>query len=320
MKVLVTGGAGFVGSHLAERLLREGHEVHALDDFNDYYDPRLKRENWRLVQKTGNGRAHLHEFNFCDGWATENLFKAVKFDLVHHLAARAGVRQSLLEPKLYVDTNIHGTLNLLDCARRFGKPKFIFCSSSSVYGLNAKVPFAETDPVTAPAAPYAATKIGAEALCHAYAHLYGMEIAVARLFNVYGPRQRPDTAIRIFTGLMLADKPIQLFGDGTLRRDYTYVDDIVDGLMRIAGADLKFEIFNLGDSRTIAVNELIALIEKATGKQARVERKPPQAGDVPITFADISKSQRMLGYKPKVLIEEGVERYVRWHREELEKG
>jgi UDP-glucuronate 4-epimerase len=287
-----------------------------LDDFNDYYDPRLKRENWRQVSRLGGERARLHEFNFCDGWATENLFREVKFDQVFHLAARAGVRHSLLEPKIYVDTNVHGTLNLLDCARRFGRPKFVFGSSSSVYGLNTKVPFCESDPVLLPAAPYAATKIGAEAMCHAYHHLYGMEVIIARFFNVYGPRQRPDTAIRIFTQAMLRDEPIQLFGDGTLRRDYTYVDDIVDGLMAIGERQFGFEIFNLGDCRTISINDLIAIIEGALGKKARVERKPPQAGDVPITYADITKSRRLLGYEPRVPIEDGVRRFVDWFRNE----
>jgi UDP-glucuronate 4-epimerase len=300
MKVLVTGGAGFIGSHVVEALLKRGEDVTALDDFNDFYDPALKRRNVagfpRVIEADIRGT-----------------LPAERFDAIIHLAARAGVRPSLAQPRLYTDVNVLGTQNLLEFARHSGVKKFVFASSSSVYGINEKVPFSEADPIFNPISPYAATKLAGEALCHVYHHLYGLDIVCLRFFTVYGPRQRPDLAIRKFTAAILAGQPIEVFGDGSTRRDYTHIDDIVPGVLAALDRPLGFEIINLGESRTVELRELIALLEKATGKTARIRRLPPQPGDVPVTFADITKARRLLDYNPRVPIEEGIARFVDWY-------
>lgn len=312
--LLITGGAGFIGSHLVDRLLATDVErVTVIDDFNDFYDPSIKRDNIREHLK--DPRYSLNEVDIRNRAALEQVFKTNNFDCVVHLAARAGVRPSLSEPQLYTETNINGTLNLLELARSSNIKQFVFGSSSSVYGINAKVPFSEDDPIRQPISPYAATKGAGELLCHTYSHLYGLRCVCLRFFTVYGPRQRPDLAIHKFAKLISERKPIPVFGDGTTRRDYTYVDDIIDGVM--AAIDYKqsnYEVINLGESRTVELNELISLLEKQLDTHAIIDRQPPQPGDVPQTFADISKARTLLGYQPKTQIEEGLHRFVEWFR------
>ena len=312
--VLVTGGAGFIGSHLVARLLAEGQwRVTVLDDFNDFYDPALKRRN--VSAHLGREEFALREADIRDRAALEEIFKETKFDVVVHLAARAGVRPSLAEPVLYTETNINGTVNLLELAREHGVRQFVFGSSSSVYGENEKVPFAEEDPVFKPISPYAATKAAGELLCHTYSHLFGLRCICLRFFTVYGARQRPDLAIHKFARLISEGKPIPVFGDGTTRRDYTFVDDIVAGVR--AAMDYEgsvYEVVNLGGSRTVELRELIALLERELGRKAVIDRQPPQPGDVPQTYADVSKARRLLGYDPQTPIEEGIRRFVEWFK------
>jgi len=312
--LLVTGGAGFIGSHFVDRLLATDVErVVVVDDFNNFYDPTIKHDNIRNHLK--DPRYSIWEVDIRDRVALEPLFEQANFDCVVHLAARAGVRPSLSEPQLYTETNINGTLNLLELARQHGIKQFVFGSSSSVYGINAKVPFSEDDPIRQPISPYAATKGAGELLCHTYSHLYGLRCVCLRFFTVYGPRQRPDLAIHKFAKLISQGKPIPVFGDGKTRRDYTYVDDIIDGLMAAIDYDQSsYEVINLGESRTVELNELISLLEKELDTQATIDRQPPQPGDVPQTFADISKARALLGYNPKTPIEEGLRRFVEWFR------
>jgi len=314
--VLVTGGAGFIGSHLVARLLGEGGwRVVVVDDFNDFYEPALKRRN--VAPYEGRDDFRLHEADIRDRAAVEEVFEATRFDVIVHLAARAGVRPSLAEPVLYTETNINGTVNLLEAARARGVRQFVFGSSSSVYGENEKVPFAEDDPVFKPISPYAATKAAGELLCHTYSHLFGLRCVCLRFFTVYGARQRPDLAIHKFARLISAGKPIPVFGDGTTRRDYTYVDDIISGVRAAMDYEASdYEVFNLGESRTVSLSELIALLERELGSKAVVDRQPAQPGDVPQTFADISKARRLLGYDPRTPIEEGIRRFVEWFGEE----
>ena len=313
-KFLITGGAGFIGSHLVDRLLATDVEsVTVIDDFNDFYDPSIKHNN--IQDHLKDSRYSIHEIDIRDRAALEQLFKGNHFDCVVHLAARAGVRPSLSEPQLYTETNINGTLNLLELAREHNIRQFVFGSSSSVYGINAKVPFSEDDPIRQPISPYAATKGAGELLCHTYSHLYGLRCVCLRFFTVYGPRQRPDLAIHKFAKLISSGKPIPVFGDGTTRRDYTYVDDIIDGVMAAISYDkTDYEVFNLGESRTVELNDLISLLEKELDAHAIIDRQPPQPGDVPQTFADISKARALLGYDPKTQIEDGLRRFVEWFR------
>ena len=312
--LLITGGAGFIGSHLVDRLLATGVEhVTVIDDFNDFYDPSIKRDNIREHLK--DPRYSINDVDIRDRAALEQVFKANNFDCVVHLAARAGVRPSLSEPQLYTETNINGTLHLLELVRSSNIKQFVFGSSSSVYGINAKVPFSEDDPIRQPISPYAATKGAGELLCHTYSHLYGLRCVCLRFFTVYGPRQRPDLAIHKFAKLISERKPIPVFGDGTTRRDYTYVDDIIDGVMAAINYDQSnYEVINLGESRTVELNELISLLEKELDSHAIIDRQPQQPGDVPQTFADISKARALLGYHPKTQIEEGLHRFVEWFR------
>ena len=312
--VLVTGGAGFIGSHLVARLLAEGGwRVVVLDDFNDFYDPALKRRN--VEPHLGREEFELHEADIRDRAALDEVFKGTQFDCIVHLAARAGVRPSLAEPVLYTETNINGTVNLLELARAHGVRQFVFGSSSSVYGENEKVPFAEDDPVNRPISPYAATKAAGELLCHTYSHLFGLRSVCLRFFTVYGARQRPDLAIHKFARLISEGKPIPVFGDGTTRRDYTYVDDIIAGVRAAMDYDASdYEVVNLGGSRTVSLSELIALLERELGQKAIINRQPPQPGDVPRTFADVSKARLLLGYDPQTPIEEGIRRFVEWYK------
>jgi len=313
MNFLVTGGAGFIGSHVCERLLRDGHRVWAFDDLNDFYDPLLKRANLRDIQALAKPFEFIHG-DVCDAAALATLFGSVKFDQVIHLAARAGVRPSLALPALYQRVNVEGTVNILEVARKNGVKKITLASSSSVYGVNAKVPFSESDPIFSPVSPYAASKLACEALGHTWHHLYQMDVAMVRFFTVYGPRQRPDLAIHKFTQLIDAGLPIPVFGDGSTARDHTHVADIVEGVIACTQRDFGFEIFNLGESQTVKLSELIILIENALGKKAVIDRQPLQPGDVPITFADISKARKLLGYQPQVKVEKGIPLFVDWFR------
>jgi UDP-glucuronate 4-epimerase len=315
--VLVTGGAGFIGSHLVDRLLGTNVEqITVVDDFNNFYAPEIKHENIREHLK--DPRYKLAEADIRDRAAIERVFNQTRFDCLVHLAARAGVRPSLKDPQLYAETNINGTLNLLELARHHGIRQFVFGSSSSVYGINAKVPFSEDDPIRQPISPYAATKAASELLCHTYSHLYGLRCICLRFFTVYGPRQRPDLAIHKFAKLISEGKPIPVFGDGTSRRDYTYIDDIIDGVVAAIDYDQSpYEVINLGESRTVELIELIALLEKELGTKATIDRQPPQPGDVPQTFADITKARALLGYNPQTQIEAGLHRFVEWFRSNL---
>jgi UDP-glucuronate 4-epimerase len=313
MNFLVTGGAGFIGSHVCERLLHDGHRVWAFDDLNDFYDPQIKRRTLADIQSLGQPFTFVHG-DLTDAGAVNALFAAAKFDQVIHLAARAGVRPSLEQPALYQRVNVEGTVNLLEAARKAGVKKLTLASSSSVYGVNAKVPFSESDPIFSAISPYAASKLACEALGHTYHHVYGLDIAMLRFFTVYGPRQRPDLAIHKFTRLIDAGKPIPVFGDGSTARDHTFVSDILEGVIACTQKEFGFEVFNLGESQTVKLSELIALIEAALGKPAILDRQPLQPGDVPITFADISKAQRLLGYRPQVKAAQGIPLFVDWFR------
>lgn len=309
-KVLVTGGAGFIGSHTCEALLAQGVEVVVIDDFNDFYDPAIKRANLAEIAD----KITLIEGDIRNEVLINEIFSTHQFDAVFHLAARAGVRPSISDPKLYFTTNIDGTFNLLDACRHHGVKRFIFASSSSVYGINEKVPFSESDRIERTISPYAATKIAGEQICSNYAHLFGIHCACLRFFTVYGPRQRPDLAISKFTSAIRAGKTIDRYGDGSTARDYTYIEDIVQGILAAAAytEQSSFEIFNLGGSATTTLSELISLVEDAVGKQAVIRQLPDQPGDVPRTFADVEKAHRLLGYEPHTPIREGVKKYAAW--------
>jgi UDP-glucuronate 4-epimerase len=313
--ILVTGGAGFIGSHLADRLLDEGESrITVVDDFNDFYDPAIKSDNVR--QSLENPNYNLFRIDIRDKTALETVFASARFDCIVHLAARAGVRPSLEQPLLYAETNIRGTLNLLELARAHAIKQFVFGSSSSVYGINAKVPFSEDDPIRQPISPYAATKAAGELLCHTYSHLYGIRCVCLRFFTVYGPRQRPDLAIHKFARLITEGKTIPVFGDGTTRRDYTYVDDIIAGVRAAIDYEASnYEVVNLGESRTVELRELIELLEKTLGIEAKIDRQPLQPGDVPQTFADVTKARRLLAYNPQTQIEDGIKKFVDWFRQ-----
>lgn len=312
--ILVTGGAGFIGSHVCEALLREGYSIICIDDFNNFYDPRQKERNVASLLKNKNFKLHREDIrNFA---ALQKIFSQHKIDKILHLAARAGVRPSVADPKLYAEVNISGTLNLLQLTREHKIPQFIFGSSSSVYGLNKKIPFAETDLLEHPVSPYAISKIAGEQYCKIFANLFGIKMTVLRFFTVYGPRGRPDMAVYKFTKAIAEGKPIEVYGDGKTKRDYTYVADIVAGIMAAVKKEFDFEIINLGDSNPVELNYLISLIEENVGKKASIKQIPEQQGDVPITYADISKAKRLLGYKPGVKIEEGIRRFGEWYEKQ----
>ena len=314
MHFLVTGGAGFIGSHVAEHLLAAGHEVTVFDDLNPFYDPAIKRAALQVLERSGNGRFRFVQGDLVERASLDALFAGERIDQVIHLAARAGVRPSLQEPALYQRVNVEGTVNLLEAGRMAGVGKFILASSSSVYGVNAKVPFSEDDPIFQAISPYASSKLACEALGHTYHHVYGLDVVMLRFFTVYGPRQRPDLAIHKFARLIDSGRPVPVFGDGSTARDYTYVDDIVSGVLACTRRQFGFGIYNLGESQTVTLSELIALLEKALGRKAVLDRQPLQPGDVPITYADISKARRDLGYDPRTKIAEGIPRFVEWFR------
>jgi UDP-glucuronate 4-epimerase len=335
MNFLVTGGAGFIGSHVCERLLSDGHAVWAFDDLNPFYDPKFKQRNLREIQALApwnnpaqdaaaagraaysTGRAKPFEFvhgDITDADALDEIFSSVQFDQVIHLAARAGVRSSLADPALYQRVNVEGTVNVLEAARKNSVKKITIASSSSVYGLNSKVPFSESDPVCSPISPYAASKLACESLGHVWHHIHKMDVAMLRFFTVYGQRQRPDLAIYKFAELMTAGKPIPVFGDGSTARDYTFISDTLDGIIACTQREFGFEVFNLGESQTVKLSQLIELLEAALGQKAVIDRQPMQPGDVPITFADISKAHARLGYQPQVKIEQGIKLFAEWFK------
>ena len=312
MKTLITGGAGFIGSHTTAALLARGDQVVCLDNFNDYYSPERKRQN--VAPFLDHPAYKLYEADIRDAIPLEKVFAQENIDKVIHIAAMAGVRYSLRHPALYAQVNVEGTVNMLECARRYQVANFVFASSSSVYGMRSEAPFREDDPVSQPISPYAATKRAAELITYTYHHLYGLRCTSLRFFTVYGPRGRPDMAPYLFTKWIFEGRELTMFGDGSSRRDYTYIDDIVAGVVAALDADLSFEIINLGNSQTITLRDFIAVVEEVVGKKAHIVQVPPQPGDVPLTCADITKARRLLGYDPQVPIAEGLRRYVAWYR------
>jgi UDP-glucuronate 4-epimerase len=308
-QLLITGGAGFIGSHVAEALLARGERVTILDNFNDYYDPAIKRAN--LAHVPG---ATVVTGDIRDRALVERLLDEGRFDAVIHLAAMAGVRPSIQDPLHYEDVNVRGTLHFLEALKRRPSTRFVFASSSSVYGDRADVPFRETDDIHHPVSPYAATKRAGELHCWTYHHLYGIPTSCLRFFTVYGPRQRPEMAIHKFVKACTEGRPIPFYGDGTTRRDYTYVDDIVDGVVRALDRCAGYEIYNLGESVTTSLAELVELVGAACGRAPILDRQPMQPGDVLLTCADVSKARAQLGYDPHTSVRDGLERFVRWTR------
>ncbi|MGD2105479.1 MAG: GDP-mannose 4,6-dehydratase [Anaerolineae bacterium] len=315
MRVLLTGAAGFIGSHVAEALLGRGDEVVGLDNFNDYYDPARKRSN--VKKALGHGAYRLVTGDVRDEELLDELFDSEGFDKVCHIAAMAGVRASIEHPELYESVNVHGTMNLLEQARQHGVRTFVFASSSSVYGASNPVPFREDADVTRPISPYAATKVAKEVLAYTYHHLYGLNCTGLRFFTVYGPRGRPDMAPYLFTKWIAEGHPLRQFGDGSSQRDYTFIDDIVSGVLAALDADLSYELINLGRGQTICLSDFIHLVEQVVGKEAIIVQEPTKPGDVPITHADITKARRLLGYDPRVPVRVGMERFWAWFRNEV---
>jgi len=316
MKLLVTGGAGFIGSHLVEALIAQGHTVSVIDNFNDFYDPAIKRSNVSAFARS----VPIHEIEVCNQTAVGDVLAKEQPDVIVHLAGRAGVRPSVLYPELYLQTNIFGTFSLLEGAKQNGIPRFVFASSSSVYGATKELPFREDQPLHQTLSPYASTKLAGEHLCSTYAHLYGIQVVCLRFFTVYGPRQRPDLSIHRFTHLIANGKPIEVYGDGSAARDFTYVDDTIQGVLgAIAFRSSPFEVFNLGESDTIDLLSMIGEIEKALGRKATIDFRPPVPGDMPRTYADISKAKQMLNYRPTTRIQEGIAKFVEWYRQTHQK-
>lgn len=312
-RIMITGAAGFIGSHLAERLLERGDAIIAVDDFNDSYDPAVKRTNIDRAQQYD--RYTLYETDICDEPALPAIFEREQPDVVVHLAARAGVRPSLKDPNLYHRVNVIGGQHVLDACRDFKPSHLVFASSSSVYGGCTEVPFREDNPVHRPISPYAATKRMNELQAHVYSHVYGLNVTMLRFFTVYGPRQRPDMAIHQFTKRILEGRPVPMFGDGTTQRDYTYIDDIIDGVIHCVDKPFRYEIFNLGEHYTTSLRDLIDLIARHCGRPAIIDPQPLQPGDVTITYADVTHARDLLGYNPKVGMEEGIRRFVAWYKE-----
>lgn len=316
--ILVTGGAGFIGSHLVDRLLATGDKVTMLDNFNPFYDPKLKRAN--IAPHQDHNEYRLVEGDIRDAALVDDLFAGSEFDQVIHLAAMAGVRPSITNPQLYQDVNLNGTGNLLEATRKHSVKQFIFASSSSVYGNNEKTPFAEVDPVDHPISPYAATKKAGELIAYTYHHLYQIKIACLRFFTVYGPRQRPEMAIHKFADRICQGQEIEVYAGGKSRRDYTYVADIIDGIMASRTANYDYEIINLGRSDTVVLSDLVKKLESGLGKPASINMQPSQPGDVSQTFADITKARQLLGYDPKTSIDDGLKLFLKWHDQERNKS
>jgi UDP-glucuronate 4-epimerase len=311
-RILVTGGAGFIGSHLTERLLREGKRLALVDNLDDYYDPGLKRANLAEMRACGN-----FEFFAGDIRDTEKLraiFEGFQPEVVVHLAARPGVRPSFLQPDVYVSTNVAGTARLLEMSRQCGVARFVFASSSSVYGKANRAPFTEDASTATPLSIYAATKVSGEALAFTYSEAYPLSVVCLRFFTVFGPRQRPDLAIRKFAGMILEGAEVPLYGDGSIQRDFTYIDDIVEGIVRALEAPDRFEVFNLGNSHPVRVDYMVDTLAQALGKPARRKFLPAPAGEMTLTHADLTKAHQILGYAPKVSFEEGIQRFADWLR------
>jgi UDP-glucuronate 4-epimerase len=314
MNVLVTGGAGFIGSHLCERLLSEGMRVSIVDDLNNFYRPQEKLNNLEQIRRRG--AVAFLQADICDGRYIKRLMQEQEVEAVIHMAARVGVRPSIEDPLGYERTNVQGTISVLEAAREAGVRRFILASSSSIYGIANQVPFREDDTANLPISPYAATKLAAEKICYTYSHLYPLACCCLRFFTVYGPRQRPDLAISKFIGLIEEGQPVPVFGDGSSGRDYTYCEDVVAGIVAALGYDCRYEIFNLGNSHPVRLRELIAAIEAAVGKPASTVHHAEQPGDVPLTYADITKAQRLLGYRPATSFAAGLAKQVGWYREQ----
>jgi UDP-glucuronate 4-epimerase len=317
-RVLLTGGAGFIGSHMAEALLRKGAQLTIVDNLDDFYSPAWKKSNLDEVRRVGD--FEFSSVDICDFEKLRELMLRIRPQVVVHLAARAGVRPSIEQPRLYDQVNVQGTVNLLEITREIGVEKFVFGSSSSVYGATSRTPFSEDQVEGRPISPYAATKLAGELYCYTYAHLFAIPIVCLRFFTVYGPRQRPDLAIHKFTAMIEAGQPIPIFGDGSTGRDYTNVSDIVAGIQAAIAYDfdstqgVRFDVFNLGNSHPLKLSELLDLLDRTTGRKSVRQQKPLQAGDVPITWADISKAGRLLNYRPKVSFEDGLKEFVAWYR------
>jgi UDP-glucuronate 4-epimerase len=317
-RILLTGGAGFIGSHVAEALLRRGVQLWILDNLDEFYSPAWKKTNLENIRRVGS--YEFFQVDICDTGPLREILERARPDVVIHLAARAGVRPSIEQPHLYERVNVAGTLNLLEKCRQLSVRKFLFGSSSSVYGATSQVPFSENQLELRPVSVYAATKLSGEMLCYTYAHLFALPVICLRFFTVYGPRQRPDLAINKFTALIEAGKPVPIFGDGLTGRDYTWVSDIVAGVTAAIDYEphpvdgVPFEVFNLGNSRPVSLSEMVQLLERIIGKKAILQRNPLQPGDVPLTWADISKACRLLGYRPGMPLEKGLEQFVTWYR------
>ena len=312
-KILLTGGAGFIGSHLAERLVEQGHRLFLVDDLNDFYSPETKRRNLENIKIKAS--FEFVQTDICDQAAVKKVFEQYRPEVIIHLAARAGVRPSLEQPFLYERVNVLGTLVLLELARLYGVRRLVFASSSSIYGITSKTPFSEDESNPNPISPYGVTKLAGEKLCYAYSHLHQLSTVCLRFFTVYGPRQRPDLAIHKFAKLIEQGKEISVFGDGSSFRDYTYIDDIVDGILATLELQTPFEIFNLGNSNPVSLTEMIRLLERHLGKKAQLQFKESQPGDMPFTFANLSKAKQQLGYSPKVPFETGLSRFVAWFQQ-----
>ena len=308
--ILLTGGAGFIGSHLAERLLDNGVRLTIIDDLNDFYSPAVKKQSLRQIAKCGSFRFVQIDIGNLKGM--EKALSGEVYDVIIHLAARPGVRTSIDQPMLYERVNVQGTLCLLELARRFKSHKFIFASSSSIYGTSSQIPFSENESHLNPISPYGITKLAAERCCYSFAHLHHIETVCLRFFTVYGPRQRPDLAIHKFARYIQKGKKISVFGDGSSVRDYTYVDDIVEGILSALDLNVLFDTFNLGNANPISLMEMIHLLETQLGKKAHLCFQENQPGDLPLTHADLSKSRQILGYSPQVPFEKGLSRFVNW--------
>ncbi len=316
MKILVTGGAGFIGAHLTKKLMARGDEVVIIDDFNDYYDPKLKRD--RVATFLKDYKLKIYEGDIRDEKFCNKMFRAEQFDKVVHLAARAGVRNSILDPRLYTDVNVMGFVNLAELSVKYKIKNFVYASSSSVYGNNKKTPFSENDPVDHPISPYAASKKATELLAHTYSHLHKLPTTGLRFFTVYGPWGRPDMALFLFTQAILEKKPIKVFNYGKMSRNFTYIDDIVSGVLTVLDANLKYDIINIGGDKEETLLRFIEVIENNLGLKAKKKMLPMQPGDVPSTVADISKLRKM-GWEPTTGIEEGIKKFIDWYREYFKK-
>lgn len=315
MKLIVTGGAGFIGSHLCEKLLELGHEVTCIDNFNNHYEPSLKREN--LSKCKEKEKFNLAEGDLLDYSRVRSLFSSDKFDIVVHLAAISGARKSIKDPASYQETNIKGTINVLEACKEFGIRKLIFASSSSVYGVNQKRPFKETMSNLKPVSPYAAAKVAGEVICHAYHHINNISVSILRYFTVYGPRQRPEMAISRFVSKAFANEPIEKYGDGSSERDYTFIDDAIDATIRAIERCDGFEVYNVGSGQSVSLNELIGQISRLTGQELIIEQKDEVIGDIPYTCSDLTKSRLKLGYIPSVKLRDGLKIYIDWVKERM---